>query len=167
MRWTIDTFYEKILKTYQLRKWMKMVNILNKQIQIVLSFMENPLNCLEILDHTGMMCYNQKWSQLNAQPSMLVYSTVHHQNICWIEVLNIGKLGFNDNHQQSTHTTLINGHVRLFFSRNKFHPTRWFSYNRLKIPSYLPVLRVGWIFHPIRLSKPTRFLREVRQHFRN
>ena len=80
---------------------MKMVDILIKQKQIVLSFMENPLNCLEILDHTGMMCYyNKKWSQLNAKPSMLVYSTVHHQNIRWIEVLNIKKLGFN-NHQQS------------------------------------------------------------------
>ena len=54
--------------------------------------------------------------------------------------------------------TIINGHARLFFSRNKFHPTHWFSCNRMKIPSYPSVPRVGWIFHPSRLFKPTHLL---------
>ena len=57
--------------------------------------------------------------------------------------------------------SLINGHVRLFFLRNKFHPTRWFSCYRLKIPSYPSVLRVGWIFHPYSFIKAYRFIREV------
>ena len=39
---------------------------------------------------------------------------------------------------QTTLTCLINRHAHRFFSRNKFHPTRWFSSKRLKILSYPP-----------------------------
>ena len=67
-----------------------------------------------------------------------------------------------------TVTSLINRHVILFFSRKKLHPTRCFLCNRLKIPPYLPVLQIGWIFHPTRLFKPTlwaySFTKEVRVH---
>ena len=47
--------------------------------------------------------------------------------------------------------TIIKGHACLFFSRKKVQPTLWFSCNRLKIPPYPLVLRVRWIFYPIRL----------------
>ena len=50
----------------------------------------------------------------------------------------------------------------LIFFENKIHPTLCFSCHRLKIPSYPPVLCVGWIFHPTHLSKPTRLLEFVR-----
>ena len=55
----------------------------------------------------------------------------------------------NANNYLLLSTFLINGHARLFFSRNKFHPTHWFWRNRLKIPSYpfefftLPVYVLG------------------------
>ena len=51
---------------------------------------------------------------------------------------------------------LINGHARLMFSRNKFHPTRKFSCNSLKIPSYPSVLQV-----PYPLKREVRVLQSL------
>ena len=39
----------------------------------------------------------------------------------------------------------------LILFKKKVQPTLWFSCNRLKIPPYLLVLRVGWIFYPTHL----------------
>jgi hypothetical protein len=39
----------------------------------------------------------------------------------------------------------------LILFKKKVHPTLWFSCNRLKIPPYPLVLRVGWNFYPTRL----------------
>ena len=39
----------------------------------------------------------------------------------------------------------------LILFKKKIQPTLWFSCNRLKIPPYPLVLRVGWIFYPTRL----------------
>ena len=39
----------------------------------------------------------------------------------------------------------------LILFKKKVQPTLWFSCNRLKIPPYPLVLRVGWIFYPTRL----------------
>ena len=49
---------------------------------------------------------------------------------------NVLKVSVNKQKLFGTLTSLINGHAHLFFLRNNFHPTRWFSCNRLKIPSY-------------------------------
>ena len=59
-----------------------------------------------------------------------------------------------------TPTSLINEHTRLFFKRNKLHPTRWLSCNRLKIPSYpfINLVLAGRVNFP---SYPS-FIREVK-----
>ena len=59
---------------------------------------------------------------------------------------------------------LISRHVRLFFSRNKFYPTRWFSCNRLKIPSYpfINLVLAGRVDFPSYPFIAYPFIREVR-----
>ena len=71
---------------------------------------------------------------------------------------------FLKHYSHNTLVFLINGHARSFFSRKKpILPADFLVHNRLKIPHYPPVLRVGWIFHPTRLFQSTRtFIREER-----